>query len=211
MPKAKMVNTKNVKTTITINTKSTNITERSGQKVGYIRVSSVDQNTDRQLEGIELDRTFKDKCSGKDIHRPELQVLLEYVREGDTIFVHSLDRLARNLDDLRRLVNDLTGRGVKVQFVKESLAFSGDDSSMSKLLLSIMGAFAEFERSLIRERQREGIALAKAKGMYKGRKKAVPADRREEIKKRVAAGEKQTALAKEFSVSRETIRQYLKG
>ena len=185
-------------------------TERAGQEVGYIRVSSVDQHTDRQLEGMELDKTFEDKCSGKDTHRPQLQALLEYVREGDTIVIHSLDRLARNLDDLRRLVNGLTNRGVKVQFVKENLLFSGDDSSMSTLLLSIMGAFAEFERSLIRERQREGIAIAKAKGMYKGRKKAVPANRREEIKERIAAGEKQTALAKEFSVSRETIRQYLK-
>jgi len=190
-------------------TKTTKTTERTGQQVGYVRVSSVDQNTDRQLEGVALDKTFEDKCSGKDTHRPQLQVLLEYVREGDTIFVHSLDRLARNLDDLRRLVNDLTGRGVKVQFIKENLMFSGDDSSMSKLLLSIMGAFAEFERSLIRERQREGIAIAKANGKYRGRKKAVPTDRREEIKKRVAAGEKQTTLAKEFGVSRETIRQYL--
>ena len=192
-------------------TKIIKTTERAGHKVGYIRVSSVDQNTDRQLEGVALDKVFEDKCSGKDTHRPQLQTLLEYVREGDTIFVHSLDRLARNLDDLRRMVNDLTGRGIKVQFIKENLMFSGDDSSMSKLLLSIMGAFAEFERSLIRERQREGIAIAKTNGKYQGRKKAVQADKREEIKKRVAIGEKQTALAKEFGVSRETIRQYLKS
>jgi len=105
------------------------------------------------------------------MHRPELQALLKYVREGDTIVVHSLDRLARNLDDLRRLVNDLTGRGIKIQFIKENLTFNGDDSSMSKLLLSIMGAFAEFERSLIRERQREGLPLPKKKASTKvGRK-----------------------------------------
>ena len=200
-----MAKTKTIKTT-----EATKTAGRIDHKVGYIRVSSVDQNTDRQLEGITLDKVFEDKCSAKDTHRPQLQALLEYVREGDTIIIHSLDRLARNLDDLRRMVNDFTGRGIKVQFVKENMMFNGDDSSMSKLLLSIMGAFAEFERSLIRERQREGIAIAKEKGKFKGRKKAVPADRREEIKKRVAAGEKQTALAKEFGVSRETIRQYLK-
>ena len=190
--------------------KNSNTTKRIGQNIGYFRVSSVDQNTARQLEGITLDKTFEDKCSGKDTNRPQLKALLEYVREGDTIIIHSLDRLARNLDDLRQLVNNLTSQGIKVQFIKENLTFSGEDTSMSKLLLSIMGAFAEFERSLIRERQREGIAIAKEKGKYKGRKKAVAANKREEIKTRVNAGEKQTALAKEFNVSRETIRQYLK-
>ena len=144
----------------------------SGQVVGYIRVSSLDQNTERQLDGRKLDRTFTDKASGKDTNRPELQAAIDYVREGDRLVVHSMDRLARNLDDLRKLVSDLTAHGVVVEFVKECLIFTGEEKAMSKLLLSVMGAFAEFERSLIRERQREGIALAKQKGVYAGRKPA---------------------------------------
>jgi DNA invertase Pin-like site-specific DNA recombinase len=137
-----------------------------GQRVGYIRVSSVGQNTDRQLEGVQVDRSFTDMCSGKDTQRPELEALVGFVREGDTVVVHSMDRLARNLDDLRKLVLTLTNRGIQVQFVKESLTFSGEDSPMAMLLLSMLGAVAEFERSMIRERQREGIAIAKTKGVY---------------------------------------------
>ena len=105
-------------------------------------------------------RVFTDKASGKDTQRPELERLLAFVRESDTVVVHSMDRLARNLDDLRRIVQGLTKRGVRIEFVKESLAFTGEDSPMANLMLSVMGAFAEFERALIRERQREGIALS---------------------------------------------------
>ncbi|WP_079590920.1 recombinase family protein, partial [Mycobacteroides abscessus] len=138
-------------------------------RVGYVRVSTIDQHTDRQLDGIQTDRVFTDKASAKDTDRPELDELLRYVRAGDAVIVHSMDRLARNLDDLRRIVRELTGRGVCVEFVKEHLTFTGDESPMATLLLSIMGAFAEFERALIRERQREGITLAKQRGAYKGR------------------------------------------
>jgi DNA invertase Pin-like site-specific DNA recombinase len=122
-----------------------------GVRVGYIRVSSVDQHTDRQLDGIATDRTFTDKASGKDVARPQLDELIRFVRDGDTLVVHSMDRLARNLDDLRRTVRALTDRGVGVEFVKEQLTFTGEDSPMANLLLSVMGAFAEFERALIRE------------------------------------------------------------
>jgi DNA invertase Pin-like site-specific DNA recombinase len=132
-----------------------------GQTIGYKRVSTLDQSTARQLDGVELDRVFEDKLSGKDMNRPQLVAMLKHVREGDTVVAHSLDRLGRNLVDLRKLVTDLTGRGVRVQFLKENLIFTGEDSPMSNLLLNMMGAFAEFERALIRERQREGIALAK--------------------------------------------------
>ena len=135
-----------------------------GQRIGYIRVSSLGQNTDRQLEGVQIDRTFTDKVSGKDINRPKLQEMLEFVREGDTVVVHSMDRLARNLDDLRRTVQQLTKKGVAVEFMHEHLTFTGEDTPMANLLLSVMGAFAEFERALIRERQLEGIALAKQRG-----------------------------------------------
>lgn len=181
-----------------------------GQMIGYIRVSTVDQNTQRQLEGIPLDRVFEDKASGKDTKRPALGDLLQFVREGDTVIVHSMDRLARNLDDLRRIVKELTQKGVKVKFVKESLTFTGEDSPMSNLLLSVMGAFAEFERALIRERQMEGIAIAKKNGKYKGRKQALTPDQINTLRYRAANGVKKAELAREFKVSRETIYQYLK-
>ncbi len=153
-----------------------------GKMIGYIRVSSFEQNPVRQLEGISLDKTFIDQASGKDIHRPQLAALLSYVREDDTVIVHSMDRLARNLDDLRRLVNELTSRQVTVQFIKENLIFTGKDSPMAHLLLSVIGAFAEFERSLIRERQREGLVVrhhAGAAGRGAGAAGRLPRDRGE--------------------------------
>jgi DNA invertase Pin-like site-specific DNA recombinase len=151
----------------------------NGQRVGYIRVSSIDQNTERQLEGLQLDRCFTDKASG---------------------------------NDLRILVLTLTKRGIQVQFVKESLTFSGEDSPMAMLLLSMLGAVAEFERSMIRERQREGIAIAKAKGsVYKGRKPSLTPDRVAELRSRAADGEKKAGLAREFKISRETLYQYIRG
>lgn len=143
----------------------------AGQRIGYVRVSTLDQNEKRQLDGLILDRVFTYKASGRDTSRPQLAELLGFARDGDTVVVHSMDRLARNLDDLRALVQGLTRKGVRVEFAKEHLLFTGEDSPMANLMLSVMGAFAEFERSLIRERQREGIALAKQRGAYKGRKK----------------------------------------
>ncbi len=180
-------------------------------KVGYVRVSSLDQNPDRQLENLKLDRVFIDKASGKDTVRPQLTEMLAYVREGDTIVVHSMDRLARNLLDLRTMVHDLTRRGVRVEFVKEALTFTGDDSPMSHLLLSVMGAVAEFERELIRERQREGIALAKKRGAYKGRRKALNKVQIEELSRRIDAGESKADLLQEFGITRQTLYRYLGG
>ncbi|NQY35628.1 MAG: recombinase family protein [Alteromonadaceae bacterium] len=182
-----------------------------GQRLGYIRVSSYDQNSDRQLSGEKLDRIFSDKASGKDVDRSQLKELLRFARDGDKILVHSMDRLARNLDDLRNLVKNFTSRGVSIQFIKEGLTFTGEDSPMSNLLLSVMGAFAEFERALIKERQREGIELAKKRGAYKGRKKSLSIDKIEQLKQRAANGEAKTHLAKEFGISRETLYQYLKS
>ena len=183
----------------------------SGQRVGYQRVSSLEQNPARQLEGIALDQTFIDRLSGKDVERPQLREMLRVVRAGDTVTVHSLDRLARNLVDLRRIVSDLTGRRVRVEFVKEQLTFTGEDNAMAQLLLSVMGAFAEFERALIGERQREGIALAKARGAYRGRKRILSEDRIAELRQRAAAGEPKATLARDFGVSRETVYQYLRA
>jgi len=188
----------------------------NGQKVGYVRVSTVEQNTarqDEQLKGYELDEIFTDHASGKDVARPQLQLALKHLRKNDTLIVYSMDRLARNLDDLRKIVKDLNGRGVSVQFIKESLTFTGEDSPMSNLLLSVMGAFAEFERSLIRERIKEGIAIAKLKGVYKGRKPSLDAARVSELIARDAENghKKRSALARDFGISRETLYQYLRA
>jgi DNA invertase Pin-like site-specific DNA recombinase len=106
-----------------------------GQCIGYSRVSTLDQHTERKLDGIEVDKTFTDKASGKDTKRPQLDLLMSFVRSGDTVIVHSMDRLARNLDDLRRIVQTLTGRDVRIKFVKEHLAFTGEDSPMANLML----------------------------------------------------------------------------
>jgi DNA invertase Pin-like site-specific DNA recombinase len=181
-----------------------------GHRIGYIRVSTFDQNPERQLEDVPLDKVFTDKASGKDIQRPQLDALLSFVREDDVVVVHSMDRLARNLDDLRRLVQKLTKRGVRIEFVKENLTFTGEDSPMANLMLSVMGAFAEFERALIRERQREGIALAKQRGVYRGRKKALSFEQITDLRQRAAAGEQKAKLARSFGISRETLYQYLR-
>ncbi|MDQ0118392.1 recombinase family protein [Pseudarthrobacter sp902506025] len=181
-----------------------------GQRIGYVRVSTLDQNEKRQLEGQILDRVFTDKASGKDTARPQLAELLRFARDGDTVVVHSMDRLARNLDDLRALVQSLTRKSVRVEFVKESLVFTGEDSPMANLMLSVMGAFAEFERSLIRERQREGIALAKQRGAYKGRKKTLTPERVAELVHRAENGVPKVVLAHDYGISRETVYQYLR-
>lgn len=183
----------------------------NGQRIGYKRVSTVDQTTARQLDGVLLDKCFEDKASGKDTDRPQLQSALEFAREGDTLVVHSMDRLARNLTDLRAVVDKLTAKGVKVEFLKEHLTFTGEDSPMSNLLLSMLGAVAEFERALIRERQREGIKIAKQAGVYKGRKPSLSPAEVSELKVRVLAGEPKASLAREYKISRETLYSYLRS
>lgn len=184
----------------------------TGQTIGYIRVSTLDQSTERQLDGIHLDQTFTDKASGKDTDRPQLQAAIRHARAGDTFVVHSMDRLARNSEDMLRIVRELKAKGVIVKFVKENLTFAaGKDVALDELMLTMLSAFAQFERSLIRERQREGIAIAKAKGdVYKGRKPALTAEKAKELLAKAAAGAKKTELAKEFGISRETLYQYLR-
>jgi DNA invertase Pin-like site-specific DNA recombinase len=182
----------------------------SGKIIGYVRVSTFDQNPERQLEGIPVDRLFTDQASGKDLKRPAFEELMAYVREGDQVIIHSMDRLARNLDHLRQVVNRLTTQGISVRFLKENLTFTGQDSPMANLMLSVMGAMAEFERSLIRERQREGVQIAKAKGLYKGRKKSLSQEQLSELQKRIAEGEKKASLARHFNITRETLYQYVK-
>lgn len=183
----------------------------TGHRIGYKRVSTVDQNTVRQLDGLILDKVFEDHCSGKDTQRPQLQLCIEFLREGDTLVVHSMDRLARNLVDLKRMVSELTAKGIRVEFVKESLTFTGQDSPMANLLLSMLGAVAEFERALILERQKEGIAQAKKAGVYKGRKPSLTDTQFEDLMKRKQAGETIAALSREAGVSRETIYAYIRS
>ncbi|GIF09281.1 recombinase family protein [Actinoplanes siamensis] len=122
-----------------------------------------------------------------------------------------MGRLVRNLDDLRRLVRTLTRKGMRVEFVKEGLTFTGEDSPMATLLLRVMGAFAELERALILERQREGIAAAKQRGVYTGRKPALTVEQARQVRERVAAGEKKSVLAKEYGISRQTVYSYLRA
>lgn len=183
----------------------------TGQSVGYIRVSTATQNTARQLDGVKLDRTFEDRATGSNTDRPQLTACLAHLRDGDELHVHSMDRLCRNLDDLRRIVKELTSKGVVVRFHKEGLTFTGEDSPMSNLLLSMLGAVAEFERSIILERQREGISIAQGQGKYKGRKPSLNSEQLKQLLERCDRGEKKTDIARHFGVSRETVYSYLRS
>ncbi|MCK7610467.1 recombinase family protein [Acinetobacter portensis] len=179
-------------------------------QVGYIRVSSTEQNTERQLDGISLDKTFTEKASGGSRERPQLNAMLDYLREGDTVHVHSIDRLARNTNDLNEIVNSLNDRGITIIFHKENLTFSHDvaQSAINKLMFQMLAAFAEFERSMIRERQKEGIAKAKAKGLYKGRKRKV-----DYVEIRKAMAEENSTfrgVAEKFKVGIATVQRALK-
>lgn len=191
-----------------------------GQSVGYIRVSSVDQNTERQLDNLNLDKVFIDKMTGSTKDRPELQRMIEYVRQGDIVYVHSLDRLARNFDDLLDIINQLNQKGVIFKSLQENITLDGvNNNPMDMLILHIFGAIAQFNRSLIREAQREGIAKAKAKGTYKGRKPALSNAQISELKALLAQKNSSvdnykkitmSTLATHFNVSLPTIKRYVK-
>lgn len=185
----------------------------TGKKIGYIRVSTKLQNTERQLDGLTLDISFTDHSSGKDTKRPKLEELLNYVRDEDIVFVHSMDRLARNLDDLKYIIKTITSKHAQVNFVKEGLEFTSSSSPMSQLMLSLMGAFAEFEHSLIRERQLEGIAKAKERGVY-DRLRKLTNNQIQEIKSIFAKETNsikinKAALAKQYGISRPTLYYYI--
>ena len=182
--------------------------QHTGHQVGYIRVSTIDQNTIRQLDGLSLDKIFTEKMSGKDTQRPVLQECLAYIRHGDTLHVHSIDRLARNAKDLLNLVEQMLGKGVSLKFHKNNLTFTPDSKDhMAKLQLTMLAAFAEFERELIKERQREGIAIAKAQGKYNRPRKITP-ELVTEAKVRTENGEPLARVARELKVSRETLYKY---
>ena len=185
---------------------------RNTQKIGYVRVSTVDQHTDRQLSDLALDRIFTEHASGKNVgDRPALQEMLAFIREGDEVYVHSMDRLARNLRDLLSLVEQINGKGVTLHFVTENLSFhpNAEANPMATLMLSLLGAVAQFERSLILERQREGIAKAKARGTYKGRK-PLNSHTLEKAKEMRASGMSLVKVAKELGCGKSTLYNYFR-
>ena len=178
----------------------------------YKRVSTIEQSTERQLLNIKCDREFEDKLSGKDRNRPQLELLLSIIRAGDIINVHSMDRLARNTRDLLNLVEEITSKGVTIKFYKENLTFeAGKNDPYQKLMMTMLGAVAELERSLILERQKEG-ALAKMKGKYKGGKHKLSAQEVAELKE-LAKSQKisLSELARKYQISRPTLYSYLKN
>jgi len=175
----------------------------SNQQIGYIRVSTRDQTTLRQLHDIKLDKVFKDEFSAmKGANRVGLLECIAYLRKGDTLHIHSIDRLARSLRDLQQIVDGLITSGVTIVFHTENLVFNGNDSPMSIMVLQIMGAFAEFERSIARARQREGIDAAVAAGTFKGRPNTFHlADKAKQMRKE---GESVKAIAEKLKVSLRT-------
>lgn len=181
----------------------------NGKRIGYIRVSTHDQKTARQLHDETLDKVFLDEASGKNTNRPQLKEMLQYLREGDTLVVHSMDRLARNLLDLLKMVRVLTRRGVTIIFKKENTTFNGENDAIANLMLSIMGAIAEFERELINERIREGVAIAHAAGKYKGRKPAVTSEQVDVAKARIKLGVSVATIARDLGIHRTTLYSYL--
>ena len=190
----------------------------AGQTIGYVRVSSIDQNDARQLDGLELDKTFTDKASGKDTKRPQLQAMLTHLREGDHLYVHSMDRLSRSMKDLQEVVESLSAKGVSVTFVKENLTFqrpgTGDDAhkaAYSMLMLQMLGAVGQFERALIRERQREGIAIAKTRGVYKGRKPVLDEAAKLTLREMAERGVPKIDISRTLGISRASVYEYLKA
>ena len=176
-------------------------------KIGYRRVSSEGQNLDRQ--DFVCDKMFEEKVSGAKRDRDALTAMIEFAREVDEVIVWSIDRLARDLRDLQEIIQRLNDKGVSVSFLKEKLVFSGDaEDAFARLQLQMMGAFAEFERNIIRQRQAEGIARAKERGVYKGRAKSVSDGKIVALK---AKGYKVTEIAEELGINRITVYRALKA
>lgn len=174
--------------------------------IGYVRVSTVDQNEARQVEALKkygIEKWYSEKVSGKDLNRPKLQEMLDFVREGDTIFIHDFSRISRSVKDLLSLIDLLEAKKVHLVSVKENLDTS---TPAGRLMLTMIGAINEFERANLLERQAEGIAIAKAKGKYKGRK-AIEINEAfiEGYNKYLARKLSKSALAKELGVSRPTL------
>ena len=178
------------------------------QQIGYIRVSTIEQNTTRQLDGLTLDKVYTDTCSGKDTQRPALTELINYARSGDVVHVHDISRMARNLEDLLQLVKSFNEAGVTIKFLKEALSFTGEANPMQELMLSLLGSVYQFERSMLLERQREGIAKAKAEGKYKGRRKSVD---RQSVLEKLSEGLSIRGTAKKLGIAASTVQAIKKG
>jgi len=186
-----------------------NLKMTTGQNIGYIRVSTVDQNLDRQLDGLSLDKVFEDKVSGRTKDRPGLQQMISHIREGDTVYCHDISRMARNLKDLLSLVDEITAKGATLRFEKENLTFTGDKSNpMEQLMLNLLGSVYQFEVSMMKERQKEGIAIAKAAGKFKGRPASVDTDRILEL---LESGMSMRKVATETGTSLSTVQRTKKA
>lgn len=175
--------------------------------IAYVRVSTVEQNEDRQVEALErhgIDRWYTEKVSGKDMNRPQLQAMLDYAREGDTVYIHDFSRLARSTEDLLKIVRQLDGKGVSLVSNKEAI---DTRTPQGKLMLTMIAAINEFERANLLERQREGIEIAKAKGLYHGRKEISIDDKTflRAFEKYQQRGITKSQLAEELKVSRPTL------
>ena len=180
----------------------------AGQRVGYIRVSSADQNTARQLESLELDQVFIDKVSGATRDRPQLEAMIKYVRKGDTLMVHSMDRLGRSQRDLINLIHELKDKGVALHFIQDNLRLDPDKPCpRSEAFVGMLSTMAQFERSLSKERQKEGIVIAKTEGKYKavGRKPAMKPDTISKARELIEIGVPKAQVARALNISRPTL------
>ena len=179
--------------------------------IGYVRVSTYNQNTDRQLDNVSLDKVFTDKVSGGTRERPALVDMLDYIREGDKVMVHSIDRLARSLVDLHSIVSDIVNKGATVHFNSEGMSFDNSAKSPHQMLhLSVLGAFAEFERGISKERQKEGIVKAQALGKYQNvGRKGLDEKVVNEIKELVSSGMSKAAVARKLGISRAIVYKYM--
>lgn len=176
----------------------------------YKRVSTISQNTERQLLNIPCDREYEDKISGKDRNRPQLEMMMGNLRSGDVVNVHSMDRLARNTRDLLNLVEEINNKGCTINFIKENLTFSPNKKDpYQQLMMTMLGAVATLERELINQRVREGVALARAKGKYKGGKNKLSDAQVEELNEMHKQGIAIAKIARHFSITRPTVYSYI--
>lgn len=183
-----------------------------GRRLGYCRISSCDQNPERQIDALKDQNVifiYKDICTGSKINRPDLDMMLTVLLPGDKVIIMSLDRLSRSLTDLRNIVTRITKAGATLISIKENLTFTGEDSPMSVFLLSLMGAFAEFERAFIRERQAQGIAIAKERGAFKGGVRRLNKEQRDYLYSSFDSGVSKSKIARQLGVARTTVYSYL--
>lgn len=179
---------------------------RTVANIGYVRVSSVQQNNERQLDGIQLDRVFTEAASGKNAEREQLKAMIAYVREGDVIHCHELSRLGRSVKDTLNIIDEIKAKGASVVFHKEGITAGAEETAASKMMLNVFAAVAQMEREMMLERQAEGIAAAKAAGRIVGRGNGKDVDR-VGIVSALAAGGSIRRIAADFNVSTQTVQR----